>query len=95
MPVEYTPEQFEPPALPPLEVRAVHRQSLGMRIYQIREKREWTQRELAIRMGFGPAGVSRISDWETGKTAPPLFVAVRLSRVLGVTIEGLMRGIEL
>ena len=62
-------------------------QNVGRQIRALREKRGWTQRELAGRVGVGKGVVSR---WESGQQLPPLQRLVSLARVFDVSFETLL-----
>lgn len=53
-------------------------------IRQLREEREWTQLELANRLGVTPGAVY---GWEHGKYEPKARQFRRLAEVLGVPME--------
>ena len=59
------------------------------RIRQSRLSRGWNQNELAQRMSVAQP---TISAWETGTKAPRLKILLRLSEVLGVSMEWLSTG---
>ena len=60
---------------------------IGERIKQRRSELEWSQRELAAKMGYNHSTITRI---ETGKIDIPQSRVVQFSEVLGVSIAYLM-----
>lgn len=62
--------------------------ALGKRITQLREARDWSQAELARRVGVERTTLLR---WEKG-TLPPLGRLIDLSRVLETTLDELIAG---
>ena len=60
---------------------------IGERIKQRRQELEWSQRELADRMGYNHSTITRI---ETGKIDISQSRVVQFSEVLGVSIAYLM-----
>ena len=65
--------------------------TLATRLVVARQRAGMTQAMLASLLGLG-AG-SRISDWESGRTAPTAATLVQLPRVLGVNGHWLLTGI--
>lgn len=61
------------------------------RIKQEREKRGWSQTELAEKMYVSRQSVSK---WETGKNYPSIEVIIDLSDLFGITIDELLRSDE-
>ena len=62
--------------------------ALGKRIMQLREARDWSQAELARRVGVERTTLLR---WERGAT-PPLGKLLALSQVLETTLDALIAG---
>ena len=60
-------------------------------IYRLLRKKRMTQHELALRIQSHDDTVSR---WMTGQRQPSAYALLRISRVLGVTMESLMEGVE-
>lgn len=63
---------------------------LGNRIRQLRADRNWSQRELARKIGA--ASKSVISYYELGERFPSYETLLRLSDVFAVTTDYLLRG---
>lgn len=61
----------------------------GTAIRQLREKRGYTQGELAERLHVSPKAVSK---WETAKGLPDISLLEPLAQVLGVSVIELMQG---
>jgi len=61
----------------------------GKFVAELRRKKEWTQVELADRIGVTDKAVSR---WETGKGYPDVSILKPLSDVLEVTVNELLSG---
>lgn len=62
---------------------------LGMRISALRRQKNWSQRELAERMGVRP---STIGMYEQGRREPDCAGLVRLAELFGVTTDYLLTG---
>ena len=60
------------------------RDRIGLRIYQLRMMREWSQEELARRAGLQRSHVSRI---EAGKYAVTLETIESIAKALGMTVD--------
>jgi transcriptional regulator with XRE-family HTH domain len=61
---------------------------LARKLLQIRNKLDLSQSELLEKLGLAnEIEYTRISDYETDKTAPPLPVLVEYARVAGVHVE--------
>ena len=63
--------------------------TLGERIKALRQERQMTQNELAIRCNFEKASMSRI---ESGKTNVTILTLKKISEALGVQINELFNG---
>ncbi|MFJ8519413.1 helix-turn-helix domain-containing protein [Lysinibacillus xylanilyticus] len=61
------------------------------RLKQEREKRGWSQTDLAERIHVSRQSVSK---WETGKNYPSIEVLINLSDIFGITIDELLRSDE-
>ncbi|NOU26887.1 MAG: helix-turn-helix transcriptional regulator [Polyangiaceae bacterium] len=61
--------------------------SFGEALRHSRQRRGWTQAELADAAGISPNYVARL---ERGELSPSLFVAVRLATALEMSVEGLL-----
>ncbi len=55
-------------------------------IRELREKRGWTQLELAIKLGVTPVTVY---NWERGKYEPKVSQFRALARAFGVSMDGI------
>jgi len=62
------------------------RYQLGARITELRQQRNWSQRELAERIN---GSLAQVSMMETGKTIPTLKMALVLARVFDIAVETL------
>lgn len=60
---------------------------LGERLREVRRRRDWTQAELAEKVGATP---SQISSYEGGKVAPSAGVLLTLAQALGVSADMLL-----
>ena len=60
----------------------------GKRIKELREKRQFTQKDVADYFGYSCVAVSR---WETGKTVPKVDNLLALSDLFNVTMEDIIR----
>jgi transcriptional regulator with XRE-family HTH domain len=63
--------------------------TMGGRILQLRKRRQWSQGELAERLGVTR---ERVGNWERGENAPPVEALVALGEVLRVSVDELLRG---
>ena len=63
--------------------------AMGERILQLRKRRQWSQGELAERLGVTR---ERVGNWERGEKAPPVEALVALGEVLRVSVDELLRG---
>ena len=64
------------------------KETLGLRIAQVRKERGMTQVELAEKTGLIQVVVS---DYERGRLRLPADLALRFAEVLGVTVDELLR----
>ena len=64
---------------------------LSDRLKREREKRGWSQTELAEKLHVSRQSVSK---WETGKNYPSIEVIIDLSDLFGITIDELLRSDE-
>ena len=62
---------------------------LGMRIAVLRRQKNWSQKELAERLGVRP---STIGMYEQGRREPDCAGLVRLAELFGVTTDYLLTG---
>lgn len=62
------------------------KESMGSVIRRLRMERDWTQEELAARLGVSGQAVSK---WETGQSLPDISQVPTLARTLGVTTDEL------
>jgi transcriptional regulator with XRE-family HTH domain len=63
--------------------------AIGERILQLRKRRQWSQGELAERLGVTR---ERVGNWERGENAPPVEALIALGEVFRVSLDELMRG---
>lgn len=70
----------------------VLQRDLGLRIVKLREKRGWSQGELAKRLGVRR---DRLGNWERGRNAPSLEDLTALVDLLGATLDELVFGREI
>ena len=68
---------------PPIDEGLVLVENYGFKIKTAREKKGWTQEELASKIGEKASFISKI---ETEKVAPSIHVAKKIEHVLGVTL---------
>jgi transcriptional regulator with XRE-family HTH domain len=61
-------------------------QNMGSVIRRLRMERDWTQEELAARLGVSGQAVSK---WETGQSLPDISQVPTLARTFGVTTDEL------
>ena len=66
-------------------------ENLGLRIYQLRKAKGYTQEELASRMGGGTSK-SMICKWENGVSMPSVASARLLVDALGCSLHFLVTG---
>ena len=65
--------------------------AIGDNIYKLLKDKHMTQRALAAQIRVQEPTLSK---WMTGQRQPSAYALLRISRVLGVTMEKLMEGIE-
>ena len=58
---------------------------LGDNIRYLRRRREWSQDDLAARMGY--KSFTTIQKWESGVADPPLKVVAQLAELFDVDID--------
>jgi transcriptional regulator with XRE-family HTH domain len=73
-------------------VERIRRNTMGWRLLKEREKRGWTQREIAERVGITP---SAVSQYERNHHEPPLRYIEGFAEAYGVGKEYLLDGVEL
>ena len=61
------------------------------RLKEEREKRNWSQHDLAEKIHVSRQSVSK---WETGKNYPSIEIIIHLSDLFGITIDELLRSDE-
>lgn len=66
--------------------------TLGKRIAEMRIRKGWGQLDLGEKLGMS---TSTIGMWEKGKRDPSSAMIVKLSEVLGVSCDYLLKGEEL
>ena len=69
----------------------MNRYAISDNIARLLKQEHMTQHELAARIGVHDPTLSK---WMTGQRQPSAYALLRISRVLGVTVEMLMEGIE-
>lgn len=60
---------------------------MGERLKRLRQERDWSQDDLAARIGVNR---TTISHWEKSRRAPPLDMAEKLSLVFDVSVDYLL-----
>lgn len=63
--------------------------SFPERLRRLRRERDWSQGQLAQKIGIG---TQRISKYERGLSSPPLDILVQIARVLEVSLDYLVAG---
>jgi len=63
--------------------------AMGERILKLRKRWQWSQGELAGRLGVTR---ERVGNWERGENAPPVEALVALGEVLRVSVDELLHG---
>lgn len=69
----------------------MNKYAVGNNIYNILKERKLSQKWLAIQIGVHETAVSK---WTCGQTQMKAVTLYRISKVLGVTMESLMEGVE-
>lgn len=65
--------------------------TFGDNLRTLREKHGYSQREVSEMVGVSAVA---IAQYEIGSRAPTVFVAVKLARILGTTVEELVTAKE-
>lgn len=65
--------------------------TIGENIKMLRKYNMLNQKQFAERMGTTQ---QRVSEWETNKIEPSLYNVIKMLKVLGVTFEELIDGVE-
>jgi transcriptional regulator with XRE-family HTH domain len=60
---------------------------LGARIQRFRKNKNYTQKQLALRMGVSAQAVSK---WENDISCPDIMLLYPLARTLGVSLDALL-----
>jgi len=66
-------------------------EQLGMRIRFLRQKRRWSQEDLALNANINK---NYICDLENGRRNPSLEILERIAVAFNITLEELFRGVE-
>lgn len=64
-------------------------QDFGGKISELRRRKDWTQDELAQRVGVSAQAVSK---WETGQSMPDIALLSPLADAFGVSVDALLNG---
>jgi transcriptional regulator with XRE-family HTH domain len=78
-------------AAKPLQENELYALALGKVVQTLRERRKWTQGELAERVDLGQPQISRL---EAGKMQPDFFALTRLATAFGLTLDQLRSQVE-
>lgn len=62
---------------------------LGQRIKEEREKKQWTQDDLAETLNVSRQAISK---WEVGSTYPDIDRLVQISNLFDITLDSLIKG---
>ena len=62
---------------------------INLKIKELRDKKDFTQEDLAARSGFS---LSTIKRWESGVTSPSIKDLSKLASVLGISMVSLIEG---
>lgn len=65
--------------------------TLGRNLKYLRGKADTTQAELATAI---EASQSDVSKWELDKATPPVPTLIRIAKILGCSVEDLLRGVD-
>jgi len=74
-----------------IEENDLYALALGKVIQTLRERRKWTQGQLAERVDLAQPQISRL---EAGKTQPDFFALTRLARAFGMSMDELRSQVE-
>lgn len=77
------------PPPPPRDPEKKLLSEMGARMAAYRHRKRWTQSELGHRVARRQETISR---WENGMVEPTVLEVVALCRVLGCTLDELVRG---
>ena len=66
-------------------------EQLGMRIRFLRQKRHWSQEDLALSANINK---NYICDLENGRRNPSLEILERIALAFNITLEELFKGVE-
>ena len=66
-------------------------EQLGMRIRFLRQKRRWSQEDLALNANINK---NYICDLENGRRNPSLEILERIAVAFNISLEELFRGVE-
>lgn len=69
----------------------MNKYAIGNNIYALLKQKKMTQTKLAALIGSHQDTLSR---WMTGQRQPSSYALYRISKVLGVTMEDLMVGVD-
>lgn len=64
---------------------------IDQRIREEREKKDWTQHELAKRLHVSRQSISK---WENGTAYPDIDKLLQLSELFGISLDSLVKGSE-
>ena len=65
------------------------RKALGARIKAMRKQRQWTQKDLAPKLGIG---FGQLNKYESGFHVPPVDKLVQLAELFDTTVDYLLTG---
>lgn len=69
----------------------MNKYAVGENIFKMLKHRKMTQHDLAVAIGSHDATVSK---WMSGQRSPSAYAVLRMSKVLGVSMEFLMAGVD-
>ena len=72
------------------ELKDIDTSTMGGRIQYLRRQKDWSQEELAFRIGVNKKSV--VSEYENNKRAVTLAILPALAKELGTTIDYLVNG---